>query len=114
MGGRVVSPTRRPAVAGSAPRRLVAQDHLRASTKELLRSKQHAAASAARYQMSADLNGALKVPVVPTKDKRSLQASSRYDAPLEAGRMDLKLSRLAHVGQVGAVTCHRMTCRDVM
>lgn len=83
------------------------EDHLRASTKELLRSKQHAAASAARYQMSADLNGALKVPVVPTKDKRSLQASSRYDAPLEAGRMDLKLSRLAHVGQADFRAGHK-------
>ena len=47
------------------------------------------------------------LPLKPTKDKRSLQASSLYDAPLEAARMDEKLGRLAFVGQADFRAGHK-------
>lgn len=67
--------------------------HLRGAVKDLLRTR-----DITKHELGTDLNGSLRVPLQPNKDKRSLQASSTYGMPLEASRMDAKLAKMARVG----------------
>lgn len=69
------------------------ETHLTTGIKDLLKLRDYT-----RHTLERDLNGTARIPVPYDGDKRSLQASSEYDAPLVAARMEAKLQRVAFVG----------------
>lgn len=66
------------------------ETHLTSGVKNLIRLK--------RIRLVPNLDGVKRVDVPYEPDRRSLQASSNYDEPERAARMENKLSRVGFVG----------------
>eukprot|EP00629_Pelagomonadales_sp_RCC1024_P017503 CAMPEP_0119264350 /NCGR_PEP_ID=MMETSP1329-20130426/3453_1 /TAXON_ID=114041 /ORGANISM="Genus nov. species nov., Strain RCC1024" /LENGTH=339 /DNA_ID=CAMNT_0007264111 /DNA_START=397 /DNA_END=1416 /DNA_ORIENTATION=+ len=69
------------------------EEHLCNGVKDLLLLRDYTAP-----KLALDLNGTKRVDVGRAMDARSLQASSPYDAPRQAARMEAKLGRCGFVG----------------
>lgn len=69
------------------------EHHLRNGVKTLLRTRGYQ-----KRGLVNDLNGSRRVPVRPAQSRLSVQASSHYDVPLEAERMEAKLEKMSHIG----------------
>jgi len=69
------------------------EHHLRTGVKNLLRTRGYQ-----KRGLVTDINGSRRVPVRPAQSRLSVQASSQYDVPLEAARMEAKLDKMSHIG----------------
>lgn len=69
------------------------EHHLRTGVKNLLRSRGYQ-----KRGLVTDINGSRRIPVRPAQSRLSVQASSQYDVPLEAARMEAKLDKMSHLG----------------
>jgi hypothetical protein len=63
------------------------EEHLRVGVKDLLRTRM-----SQKVKLVPDMNGTLKIPV-PHRDKRTLQATSQYDAVEQNAKMENKLGK---------------------
>ena len=79
------------------------ETHLTNGVKDLLLLRDYA-----RPRLARDLNGTRRVDVGREPNPRSLQASSPYDAPLLAARMEAKLERVGFIGAADLRTGQRV------